>query len=597
MKTRIGRWTVLGTLLAGMAPALTATPPEAPPYVVDLFATIAGVDPLTRVSGAGDFAGFPLGIFGVPVAGGSDVDGDGLADYAVAHMLSSPQGRFLAGEVNLVFGTGHLGSAVDLAVPRPDVLRILGAAALGAREMTGTVIWIDDVTGDGLGDLLIGRQNFSLVGPEGDRFGAGALAILPGGPHLRALAESLQPVDLAGPPPTLTFFQLVGGHAFDRLGLWTRTGDVDGDGIADIVVAADQESNGVVNHHGALYVVRGGAHLDRSTTVDVGNPGSTELAGHLVRITPPAGSHEFHFGATCQIADLDGDGRAEVLGAAALARGSASVGPFGSAGDHHPSGGPPGGRVFIVWDDAFPAGPWPTGFQLELGAPGVAITEISGGERNMTLGEELLGGLDYNGDGRAELFVGDFLADGTPEGVRALSGLGYVFYDAARLKGKSFDMDHPPAPGRITEIRGPGFFALGSDTAAHGDFDGDGRADLAVCSPQADPQGRNNAGSVHVLFGRPGRWPRLIDTAPGALPPQPSVRITEIQGALGGTEIDSGDTLCYSAATGDVDGDGRTDLLVNEMLGNGEAPDTLDVGNLIVLGGEFLTPPFHPGLP
>lgn len=574
-----------------------AAPSAPPPYVVDLADTTAGVDPLTRVSGAGVFAGVPVGIFGVPVAGGSDVDGDGLEDYAVAHTLSSPEGRFLAGEVNLVFGNGDLASTVDLATPQPDVLRILGAAALGAREMTGTVLWIDDVTGDGLGDVLIGRQNFSFVGPEGDRFGAGALAILPGGPHLRALAASPQPVDLASPPPTLTLFQLVGGHELDRLGIWARTGDVNGDGIADLVVAADQESDGVVNHHGALYLIRGGSHLDRSTTVDVGELGSTELVGHLLRIIPPSGSDEFHFGATALIADLDGNGRGEVLGAAALARGSASVGPFGSAGDHHPSGGPPGGRVFILWDDAFPAGPWPAGHQIELGTPGVTISEISGGAGNVVFGEELLGGLDYSGDGRAELFVGDLLGDGTPEGDRPLSGLGFLFYDAVRLKGKSFDMDHPPAGGRITEIRGPSVFALGSDTTAHGDFDGDGLADLVVCSPHADPEGRDDAGVAHVLFGRPGRWPRLIDTAPGALLPQPSVRITEIQGALGSTPVDIGDTLCYSAGTGDVNGDGRTDLLVNEMLGNGLAPDTIDVGNLLVLGGELITPPFHPGLP
>lgn len=583
-------------LAPAAAQAAPPAPPAHPPHVLDLAATTAGSDPLTRVRGAGVFAGFPLGIFGVPVAGGSDVDGDGLPDYGVAHMLSSPAGRFLAGEVNLVFGGGDLASAVDLATPRPDVLRILGEAALGTREMTGTELWIDDVTGDGLADVLIGRQNYSFTAAEGDRFGAGALAILPGGPHLRALASTLAPVDLASPPPSLVLFQLVGGHAFDRLGLWTRTGDVDGDGIADIVVAADQETSPGDNHHGALYLIRGGAHLAVSATVDLEAAGGV-LAGHLARIVPPAGSHEFHLGATCQIADLDGNGRAEVLGAAALARGSASVGPFGSAGDHHPSGGPPGGRLFILWDDAFPSAPWPDGLEIELGAAGVPTTVISGGADNRTFGEELLGGLDYDGDGRIDLFVGDFLGDGTPEKDRGLSGIGYVFYDAARLKGRSFSMDHPPAAGTITEIWGPNFFALGGDTVAHGDFDGDGRADLAVCSPHADPQGRDEAGAIHVLFGRPGRWPRLIDTAPGALPRQPSVRITEVQGALGSTEVDTGDILCYSASAGDIDGDGRTDLIVNEMNGNGLAPDTLDVGNLIVIGGQLLTPPPHPGLP
>jgi FG-GAP repeat len=47
---------------------------------------------------------------------------------------------------------------------------------------------------------------------------------------------------------------------------------------------------------------------------------------------------------------------------------------------------------------------------------------------------------------------------------------------------------------------------------------------------------------------------------------------------------DTGDTLCYSAATGDLDGDGRADLIVNGMVGNGSSPDAVDTGNLLILG-------------
>ena len=47
--------------------------------------------------------------------------------------------------------------------------------------------------------------------------------------------------------------------------------------------------------------------------------------------------------------------------------------------------------------------------------------------------------------------------------------------------------------------------------------------------------------------------------------------------------------MCYSAAAGDVDGDGLTDIIANEMVGNGIAPSTLDVGNLIVMGGDLVS--------
>ena len=70
--------------------------------------------------------------------------------------------------------------------------------------------------------------------------------------------------------------------------------------------------------------------------------------------------------------------------------------------------------------------------------------------------------------------------------------------------------------------------------------------------------------------------------------------VAEVEG--GRTDFDEGDTLCYSAAAGDVDGDGKTDIITNEMVGNGTAPDRLDVGNLIVLSGEFVSPPANQGL-
>ena len=37
----------------------------------------------------------------------------------------------------------------------------------------------------------------------------------------------------------------------------------------------------------------------------------------------------------------------------------------------------------------------------------------------------------------------------------------------------------------------------------------------------------------------------------------------------------------------DIDRDGLTDIITNEMLGNGVAPGAIDVGNMLVLSGEL----------
>jgi len=218
-----------------------------------------------------------------------------------------------------------------------------------------------------------------------------------------------------------------------------------------------------------------------------------------------------------------------------------------------------------------------------LSSPG-GRSIIRGAARDLSFGEEILGGLDYDEDGRADLFVGDIIGEGTAEA----SGIGYVFYRAEDLRGLEFDLDNPPAELRLTMLLGPRAGALGGDTAAHGDFDGDGFADLAFASPHAAPQGRTSAGGFHILFGQQGGWPAEIDLSPGNLPASHELRITELQGASATRGSDLGDTLGYSAAAADIDGDGRTDLITNEMLGNGLTPGTLDVGNLIIVSGVAL---------
>ncbi len=560
--------------------------------VFDLADLNLSVDPVTRVLGLDDNTGIGGGIgsFGVPVAGGVDFDGDGLNDAAIAHMLASPLGRNRAGQVSVLFGDGTIGGEVDLELSNPDVLTIIGAGNLGTFEMAGSEIWAGDVTNDGIGDLLVCRQNYSVDESPNPRYGAGALTIIVGSPQLRTLAASGTTIDLANPPTSIEVFTIVGPHAHSRLGIWTRVGDIDNDGSLDIVVGADQESSGAVIRHGAVYVIRGGSHLNTTTLVDLADFGSTSLAGNIARIEPPFGSAGYHVGGTVQVGDLDNNGRDDVMIAATLNRAGASIGPFGpNFSTTRASGGPPGGRgeVYIVWDDAFPAAPWPAGLNYDLSTT-PDVTQIIGGTSNDSFGEELLGGLDYSGDGLAEFFVGDLVGDAN--GLNNL-GLGFVFYNAALLKGLSFDVDNPPNGIELSRLYGPVAGAIGSDTAAHGDFNGDGIADLMVGSPHDNPQDRFHAGAMHILFGQLGGWPAEIDTAVGEIPAG-IAHVTLIEGALGQMPGgDSGDTLCYSAAAGDLDGDGKIDILANEMQGNGASPDAVDSGNLLIISGAFISPP------
>ena len=526
------------------------------------------------------------GSLGLPVAGGLDVDGDGLGDVALGAMQASPGAVPSAGLIFLAWGDGSLSGAIDTAVPSERFVRFDGSQAY---EYTGSELWIDDVDGDGDGDLLIARQNHSLAAPAGaERRGAGALSIVSGGPALREHGARLTPLALDQPPDDVAVLTLVGAASDGRLGIWVRSGDVTGDGVADVLVGADQEDAGAT-HAGAAWLIAGGPHLNATGRVDLAAPDATPLAGHLARIVPPREPtpEHYHLGATCQLADLDGNGRAEVLVSAALERAGAILDDDGGF-DADGIGGPVGGRLYIAWDDNFPPLPWPSGFELTLGSGPGGYTALSGGTGNDAFGEELLGGLDWDADGTADLFVGDLVANlrGRPA-----AGAGYVVYSALRLRGVEARIDELgalPAPIRTTVIHGDATGDITGDTAAQGDFSGDGIADLVVCSPHANPLQRHSAGMLHVLYGRAGGFPDTIDLR--APPPREALDLLPVSGAHGSFGVDRGDTLCYSAATGDLDADGRTDLIANEMVGNGVAADAINVGNLVVIGSPLAGP-------
>ncbi len=525
------------------------------------------------------------GASGVPVAGGFDCDGDGHRDSAMAAMRASPMSRTEAGEIYLVFGDGTTSGTLDTAVVQERILRFAGVVT---QENAGSEIWMDDVTGDGLGDLLIARQNFS----SGGRIGNGALTIIVGAASLRtqsqALALSDDYFDLGSPPAGSTITTIEGANTLDRLGIWMRTGDVTGDGVADIVVGADQQLNNAEVHAGVVYVIRGGSHLAANQTIDLASFGTTALAGNLARVTPPNSSGEHHFGATVQIADLDGNSRGEVLIATALNRAGAALDPSGAPGGGHPVGGSTDGSVYILWDDNFPAGVWTAGLTLDASSLPGSRTLIHGGIKNVSFGEELLGGLDFDGDTNADLFVGDLAGDLSSLMNRSFSGSGHVLYNAATLKGLTFDMDNPPMGLVTSTFVGAEGGDIAGDTAAQGDIDGDGIGDLVFSAPHGSPFGRNEAGIVYVLFGASGGWPSFVDLFPSAIPDPSVLRMATLYGANGASG-DAGDVLSYSAAAGDIDGDGRTDLITNEMQGNGVLPGTEDTGNLIIVSGRRLS--------
>lgn len=518
------------------------------------------------------------GANGVPVAAGFDLDRDGLPDYALAAMTASPDGRVFAGEIYLVFGNHQASGEIDTAEYDPRVLEIWGDQQ---QETIGSEVWMADLTGDGYGELIICRQNHD----PGSRIGAGAVTLIGASQTLRTMAEAGQVLDLRSPPPNIPILNIYGATSYSRLCIWTREGDVTGDGIADLAIGADREaSNGDANA-GAVYLLRGGDWLNSADDIDLADFG-TVAPGNLARFKPRPGSSNFHLGATVFVADLDGNGRGEVLAAAALNRAGAALPPAGGTGSG--AGGEVDGTLFIAWDDNF-SGDWMPAPDFVIDAGPGSYTLINGAADNEYFGEELLGGLDFDNDGTRDLFVGDLTADGYGSIFRVNAGTAHVIYNAASLKGLEFDLEPdvenepgPPEGFAMATFVGPIANAIAADTALQGDFNADGIADLAFSSPHDAPAGRENAGTIHIALGKTGKWPALSDLSKdnGNYPDPADVQIYEIWGAK------VQDVLCYSAAPGDITGDGRPDIVTNEMKGDGSIKN--DVGNLLVIDSLIL---------
>ncbi len=221
--------------------------------------------------------------------------------------------------------------------------------------------------------------------------------------------------------------------------------------------------------------------------------------------------------------------------------------------------------ILVLLGVAAPAGaaPLPVSGTLDLfDAPPTQTVRWLGTERGAVAGGAVAGVGDFDGDGRRDVAVGEPKRD-TAAG--ADSGAVYVLFDA-RSGGRLGD-----AANSVT-IRGAqaGDYA-GFDVAAAGDVNGDGLADLLVGAPLAGPRGdaRIGPGEAYLVFGRAGR--AEID----------------LGGDFGGVRVTGGapgDWLGRSVASlPDTTGDGRPELVVGAP--GRDVGDRVDAGSAFVVFG------------
>lgn len=189
-----------------------------------------------------DYAGFSVGAAG-------DCNGDGYDDLLVGVPRGDVTPRLSEGKTYVIFGGRGIGRSGVL--PLATVDEASGVVLLGKerRAYTGSSVGrLGDFNADGMDDILVGAPGAvtsDLV--TGETFIAFGNNVIGDSGHL----------DLGALDGTIGF-SLLGIDAYDYSGRAVAgLGDVNGDGIADVITGADEADPGGQDGAGESYVVFG----------------------------------------------------------------------------------------------------------------------------------------------------------------------------------------------------------------------------------------------------------------------------------------------------------------------------------------------------
>lgn len=174
-----------------------------------------------------------------------DVNGDGIVDLVVGAPFADPGGLSAAGEAYVIFGPLPAGDN-DVSAVADITIR-----GVETEAQAGDGLAVGDLNGDGINELIVSAIRAS----EGSQFGMGKVYVFTG---------PVQPgtMDLQSSPD----ITIVGEISADRLGKGVAVGDVNSDGVNDLVMTAPfTDPASVGDSAGTTYAIYGNIY-DRVPT-------------------------------------------------------------------------------------------------------------------------------------------------------------------------------------------------------------------------------------------------------------------------------------------------------------------------------------------
>jgi len=397
------------------------------------------------------------------------------------------------------------GPEIDLALGMED-LRIVGDD--NTYGWLGEITASGDMNGDGYEDILVGAAGFNWAG----RVDCGAAYVILGSDTLSGV------VDLNATDADLTIYggngPAGGGDIGDALGHTLASGDINGDGYADVIVGADGWDQGSLLDVGIVYVFLGHNGSWTTTTKD--------MAYDTADLTIIGEYAWGRLGRAVASGDVNGDGYDDLI-----------IGAYKAITET--------GVAYVILGSPNITTTTPTTINLATDDAALTIVGASVGDR---LGRSVAVG-DVNSDTIADIIVGAYLADLTSTITN--TGKVYVITGSTSITTANpitIDLSVDQADYTLNGIDTgdeAGFYV------SSGDVDGNGYDDVIISAYKADAYwAGTESGEVYIVYGNNLTTTMYLSS---------SADITIYAAS-------AGERLGRSAASGSSNGDGYDDILI-----------------------------------
>lgn len=402
----------------------------------------------------GDESGYSVGM-------GGDINHDGISDLLIGAPSAKPEGK-VAGATYVVFGRVGIGSNGVLELSSLNGNNGFAIEGAGAWDgFGGCVSSAGDVNGDEITDFLIGAGGAS---PNG-KSGAGVSYILFGNREIISTG-TFHLSKINGTNGFVINGVADGDHSGSSVSF---AGDVNKDGISDLLIGAFLASPNGMSAAGSSYVVFGKVGIGSTGFLDL-----SSLNGINGFVSNGVTAGDWTGWSVNSAGDVNGDGIADLVIGAGLAT------PYFTRVH--------AGISYVVFGKV---GIGSAG-QFDLSTlNGLNGFTVLGPEIGYQGGQSVASAGDVNGDG-----IGDVLI-GAPASA---TGRTYLMFGKSGVINAVLDLGSLGNKGVVINGVSTGDVS-GLSVNSAGDVNDDGVTDIIIGAPNSSPDGRFEAGVSYVVFG------------------------------------------------------------------------------------------------